>query len=376
MNRIISEKTKNEVVERAVFGDDIKSLADKYGISRTSIYRWINAYEYKEKYNTDNLLTLKQMKNNMERANKKLDILSNAPCSTEAPRLERYKYIEKIESIYGLNISCEAMNINKGSYLNYKLRGKRGNTVYAKREKEAKPLIEKVFYESNYTYGVDRIYSVLKNQGYDYGTKLIRKVMRENNMFVIGTGAKKRYLKSLGPKENILNREFDVSKPNEVWVSDVTELKFHHKKIYLCIVLDLFARKIIAFRFSSKNSTQLTKSTLSAAYVSRNADNVVFHSDQGANYTSRTFRNYLKELGIKSSYSSPGEPHDNAVIEAFNKTLKNEEFYIRLYRSERELKESITRYINYYNKDRIHSYNNNISPNRKEELYYQQNSNK
>ena len=72
------------------------------------------------------------------------------------------------------------------------------------------------------TYGVNRIYSILKSRGYDYGIKLIRKVMRENDMFVIGTNAKKRYLKSLGKKENILQREFDVSRPDEVWVSDVT----------------------------------------------------------------------------------------------------------------------------------------------------------
>lgn len=168
------------------------------------------------------------------------------------------------------------MNVNKGSYLNYKLRGKRGDTVYARREKEAKPLIEEIFFESRRTYGANRIYSVLKSRGYDYGIKLIRKVMRENDMFVIGTNAKKRYSQSLEKKENILQQEFDVSRPNEVWVSDVTELKFKQKRIYLCIVLDLYARKVVAFRFSSKNSTQLTKSTLSAAYELRKPTDLIF----------------------------------------------------------------------------------------------------
>ena len=168
------------------------------------------------------------------------------------------------------------MNVNKGSYLNYKLRGKRGDTVYARREKEAKPLIEEIFFESRRTYGANRIYSVLKSRGYDYGIKLIRKVMRENDMFVIGTNAKKRYSQSLEKKENILQREFNVSRPNEVWVSDVTELKLKQKRIYLCIVLDLYARKVVAFRFSSKNSTQLTKSTLSAAYKLRKPTDLIF----------------------------------------------------------------------------------------------------
>jgi len=373
MNKVISEKIKTSIIEQVVFGDDVRDVAEKYQVSRASIYRWMKAYEYRQKYNTDNLLTFTQMKRNMDRATKKLHILSSAPCGTNSPLLPRYKYIEKIEDIYGLNLCCEAMNVNKSSYLNYKLRGKRGDTVYAKRQEEAKPLIEEIFYESNRTYGVKRIHSVLKSRGYDYGIKLIRKVMRENDMFVIGTNAKKRYLQALERKENILQREFDVSRPNEVWVSDVTELKFRQKKIYLCIVLDLYARKVIAFRFSRKNSTQLTKSTLSAAYKLRKPTDLLFHSDQGANYTSRTFRTYLKELGIKSSFSGPGEPHDNAVMESFNKTLKNEEYYIKHYHSERDLKDSIKEYIKFYNSYRIHSYNHNKTPDQKEELFFSQN---
>ena len=355
MNRVISDKIKTSIIEQVVFGDDVRDVAEKYQVSKVSIYRWMKDYEYRQKYNTDNLLTLAQMKRNMDRATQKLHILSSAPCGANSPLLPRYKYIEKIEDIYGLNLCCEAMNVNKSSYLNYKLRGKRGDTVYAKRQEEAKPLIEEIFYESRRTYGVNRIYSVLKSRGYDYGVKLIRKVMQENDMFVIGTNAKKNYLKRLERKKNILNREFDVSRPNEVWVSDVTELKFKHKKIFLCIVLDLYARKVVGFRFSSKNSTQLTKSTLGAAYKLRKPTDLLllFHSDQGANYTSRTFRTYLKELGIKSSFSNPGEPHDNAVMESFNTTLKKEEFYVRHYRSERDLKDSIKEYIEFYNSYRI-----------------------
>lgn len=238
---------------------------------------------------------------------------------------------------------------------------------------ETKKSRKENFYEIRRTYGVNRIYSVLKSRGYDYGVKLIRKVMQENDMFVIGTNAKKNYLKRLERKKNILNHEFDVSRPNEVWVSDVTELKFKHKKIFLCIVLDLYARKVVGFRFSSKKSTQLTKSTLSAAYKLRKPTDLLFHSDQGANYTSRTLGTYLKELGIKSSFSGPGKPHDNAVMESFNKTLKHDEYYVKCYRSERDLKDSIKAYIEFYNSHRIHTYNHNKTPDEKEALFYSQN---
>ena len=83
MNRVISEKIKTNIIEQVVFGDDVRDVAEKHHVSRASIYSCVNDYEYKQKYNTDNLLTLTQMKRNMERANKKLHILSNAPLRYE-----------------------------------------------------------------------------------------------------------------------------------------------------------------------------------------------------------------------------------------------------------------------------------------------------
>ena len=87
MNKVISEKIKTSIIEQVVFGDDVRDVAEKYHVSKTSIYRWLNDYKYKQKYNTDNLLTLTQMKRNMDRANQKLHILSSAPCGTNSPLL-------------------------------------------------------------------------------------------------------------------------------------------------------------------------------------------------------------------------------------------------------------------------------------------------
>ena len=96
MNKVISEKIKTSIIEQVVFGDNVRDVAEKYHVSRASIYRWMKAYEYRQKYNTDNLLTFTQMKRIMDRATKKLHILSSAPCGTNSPLLPRYKYIETI----------------------------------------------------------------------------------------------------------------------------------------------------------------------------------------------------------------------------------------------------------------------------------------
>lgn len=107
--------------------------------------------------------------------------------------------------------------------------------------------------------------------------------------------AKTLYLMNQERKENILKQEFKVDHPNTVWVSDVTYYHYNNRAYYICVILDLYSRKVVAHRVSLSNSTQLTKRTFKLAYTSRQPqDNLLSHSDQGANYTSRTFMTYLK----------------------------------------------------------------------------------
>ena len=83
MNKVISDKIKTSIIEQVIFGEDVGALAEKYRISKSSIYRWVKNYKYKQKYNTDNLLTLTQMKRNMDRANKKTAHFKHCPVRYE-----------------------------------------------------------------------------------------------------------------------------------------------------------------------------------------------------------------------------------------------------------------------------------------------------
>ena len=93
-------------------------------------------------------------------------------------------------------------------------------------------------------------------------------------------------------KENILRQQFTTSRPNEVWVSDVTYYTYNQRRYYICVIIDLYARKVVAWKISKKNSTQLTRKTFMNAYASREITNsLLFHSDQGGNFVSKTFMN-------------------------------------------------------------------------------------
>lgn len=177
-------------------------------------------------------------------------------------------------------------------------------------------------------------------------------------------------------KENILNQQFTASAPNEVWVSDITYFSCKKIPYYICVIIDLYARKVIAHTISTNNSTRITKATLKKAYYERQPkEGLMFHSDRGANYTSRSFVSFCKILGIKQSFSRKAMPYDNSVMETFFKTLKVEELYRNNYRSEREFKERIQKYIEFYNEQRPHRTNKYKTPNKAEDAYYKRHPN-
>lgn len=138
----------------------------------------------------------------------------------------------------------------------------------------------------------------------------------------------------------------------------------------MCVIIDLYSRKVISFHISLKNSTQLTKRTLKKAHqVRAPKGEIIFHSDNGANYISKTFVSYLQELSIRSSYSQSHNPLDNAVCESFFANLKQEEIYRHIYNSEHEFLLSIKKYIDFYNNQRPHVSLNYKTPNKMEEDY-------
>lgn len=274
-------------------------------------------------------------------------------------------------SPYNVNVICSALRMSKGTYYNHKLRGKHGNTKDKLRRNELTPVVEEIYHESNQIYDPGKVAAVMNDRGYSVGVATISKIMHENGWFSIRGGAKALYEMNQKRKENILKRQFTVSRPNEVWVSDVTYYTYNQIRYYICVVIDLFARKVVSWKISKKNSTQLTKKTFMQAYSSREiTGDLLFHSDQGSNFVSKTFMNYLKELDVKQSFSKPGRPYDNSVCESFFSNFKQEELYRHEYKTAEDLKRSINKYMVFYNNERPHSVIRYQTPNKVEAKYY------
>ena len=157
--------------------------------------------------------------------------------------------------------------------------------------------------------------------------------------------------------ENLLNREFQAAKPNEKWLTDVTEFKWYEgievHKLYLSAVLDLYDRRIAAYVISEHNNNDLVFKTLERALAANPGAHPLFHSDRGFQYTNRTFHQKLEKAGMVQSMSRVGCCIDNGPMEGFWGILKRERYYGKRYHSKQEVVTMIRSYISYYNNCRV-----------------------
>lgn len=223
------------------------------------------------------------------------------------------------------------------------------------------------------------------------GTKSIRQVLMRDYNISISEGRVYRLMKqmalpkmsTLKPKyrqtkasdltaSNLLKQQFNPTKPNQVWTTDFTYIPIGYKThVYLCVILDLFSRKCIAWKVSDKIDTKLACETLLIAIDRRKPkEEIIFHSDQGSQFKAKAFRKLLDEHHCLASYSKPGYPYDNAVTEVFFKYLKLRQINRHHYQSIRQVRQACFEYIeHFYNNYNPHSANNGLTPNQKEEDY-------
>lgn len=368
-----STEEKSILVSRYQAGESVAEICASSGVPRSTFYTWIKPYTVSTTASGYEVSQQKfiKMKQRLEKIEQQLEILQKVNCTASAPLQEKLQELAKLYGQYSVHALCEALCVSRGTFYNHIFRRK-DVTAYDKRRVEIKEHIQKAFDESQQRFGANKIAVVLAERGIHTSPKYVSELMREMGLQSVSIYSKHDYQKSvrMEKKQNILQRQFQVSEPNRVWVSDVTCFKVNDKYIYVCVILDLFSRKVIAYGVSLKNSTYLVTSTFKRAVRSRGIPKgLTFHSDQGAQYTSKAFCKSLRMNKVVQSFSKSGRPHDNAVAESFFASLKREEIYRIQYKSERQFRESIGSYINFYNTQRPHSTLAYKTPDKFEELY-------
>lgn len=226
--------------------------------------------------------------------------------------------------------------------------------------------IREIHKERKGIYGYRRMKMVLdRKHGRKFNYKRVYRLMRLAGIQSVIRRKKKRYLPSTPQyvAENILNREFLADKPNQKWVTDVTEFKYGiESKAYLSAIRDLHDGSIVSYVLGRSNNNALVFETLDQALRAEPGAKPILHSDRGFQYTSRQFKIKLDKAGIMQSMSRVGRCIDNSPMESFWGALKCEEYYLRTYQSFDELKNAIDAYIRFYNHERLQERLNGLSP--------------
>ncbi|ADM21522.1 transposase, IS861 [Mesomycoplasma hyorhinis HUB-1] len=229
---------------------------------------------------------------------------------------------------------------------------------FDKKNEEIVSQMKLIFEENKARYGKRRIKAELNNRDYKIGLKKVRRLMKKFNLKAICSRRKyKPYKGTVGKiADNILNRNFVATQPNQKWTTDVTEFSGPFGKAYLSPILDMFNGEVIAWDLStSANNQQIRKMLQRAFFKHTNLEGLIFHSDQGWQYQHKQFSEKLKQKGITQSMSRKGNCLDNSIIESFFGTLKRECFYGREkeFLTFKQLHKAIANYIYYYNHKRI-----------------------
>lgn len=228
-----------------------------------------------------------------------------------------------------------------------------------------KDKIREIYHYHKGRYGYRRITLSLRKQGLLVNHKAVQRLMAELSLRSLIRVKKYRAWKGGVGKAapNILDRNFNASKANEKWVTDVTEFSVQGKKLYLSPVLDLFNREIISYSLSERPVMEMVNTMLHDAFsVLGPKDALLLHTDQGWQYRMAGYQAKLKAQGITQSMSRKGNCLDNAVMENFFGTLKSECFYLNRFSDLNELRKAIEDYIHYYNNERISLKLKGLSP--------------
>ena len=277
----------------------------------------------------------------------------------------RFQFIRAEKACYPLTVLCRVLKVSRSGYYAFE---KRGPSKRASADQDLTVQIQEVHQKSRQTYGSPSGHRELREGRQSrVGRKRVARLMRSAG--IVGR-CQRRFCRTknsshgLPVAANLLDRQFEMSRPNQGWVGDVTYIRTVVGWLYLAVILDLLSRRVVGYALSRRNDTQLALTALEAAIKHRaHPIGLLHHTDRGSPYASEECQAALKRSGIVCSMSRRGDCWDNAVAESFFSTIKSEVALDDPELTPEQASAQVVDYIeNFYNSERRHSTLDYFSP--------------
>jgi len=285
------------------------------------------------------------------------------PGRSRAWRVRRvYEFIKAHSDEYDVKAMCRVLDVARGGYYAWLQ-----NPVSKRVQEDARllRLIRASYKASHGVYGARRIFLDLREAGETCSKHRVERLMRQNNIRALH-GYRTRYRGASKPSATVpdlVKRNFDVIRPNKVWVTDITYIRTWQGWLYLAVVMDLFSRRIVGWSTAATLRRELVLDATMMAVRRRRARGTVIHSDQGSQYGSDDWRRFCRTNHLEPSMSRRGNCWDNAVAESFFASLKKEQIKKRIYNNRDQAIADVSEYIDsFYNPVRRHRHLGGVSP--------------
>lgn len=270
---------------------------------------------------------------------------------------DKKKIIKELSKEHDIKVLCRVLGVSRSGYYAAQKRKESKRSIEREMLKEK---IMEIYSESKQRYGCIKIKHALEKDGIYISQNRVLRLMKQLKIRSIICKKYRKHSRNKDKTEriNLLNRRFHAEKPNQVWLSDITYIKtVKDGWTYLACVLDMCTRKIVGYSYSKNMTADLTIDALTKACRNQGwSQNVLLHSDQGVQYTAKSYIDTAVRLNMSLSYSAKGCPFDNAPMESFNSILKKEEVYLNSYSDFQSATLSLFDFIEgFYNRNRIHS---------------------
>jgi len=266
--------------------------------------------------------------------------------------------------MFSIRAMCRVLEVSASGYYAWR---RRMISARSREDQGLRQTIRAIHARSRQTYGSPRIHAELKEEGTRVGRKRVARLMRELGLAGVSRRKSVRTTRrdpAARPAPDLVERNFAASKPNQLWVADITYIPTLAGFLYLAVVLDVWSRKIVGWAMSSGLATDIVLDALTMAVEQRRPlDGVIHHSDQGCQYTSIEFGRRCREAGVRASMGSVGDCYDNAMCESFFATLECELLDRIRFADQKDAALAVFDFIEgFYNTRRRHSALGYLSP--------------